>query len=112
MLSDKKYVTCANCIIGMPDENRDLIFDTIRFMRKLQFSKNIDATGAYIWAPYHVTPLRELVIQKGYLAKDQITSISNTSYSLLKYPSITSEEIQGLARTFSYYVKFPESRCE
>ncbi len=110
MLSDKKYVTCANCIIGMPDENRSLIFDTIKFMRKLQFSKNIDATGAYIWAPYHGTPLRELAIKKGYLSKDQITSISNTSYSLLKYPEITSAEIQGLARTFSYYVKFPENR--
>mgnify|MGYP001187769746 FL=1 len=110
MLADKNYVTCANCIIGMPDENRELIFDTIKFMRKLQFSKNIDATGAYIWAPYHGTPLRELAIKKGYLKKDQITSISNTSYSLLDYPEISSQEIQGLARTFSYYVKFPEGR--
>ena len=29
-----------------------------------------------------------------------------------KNPKITSEEIQGLARTFSYYVKFPESRWD
>ena len=108
----KKYVTCGNCIIGMPDENRELIFDTINFMRRLQFSKNIDATGAYIWAPYHGTPLRDLAIEKGYLKEDTITSISNTSYSLLNYPSITSEEIQGLARTFSYYVKFPKDRWD
>ena len=27
MLADKKYTSCANSIIGMPDETRDLIFD-------------------------------------------------------------------------------------
>ena len=34
-MADKKYKAVANCIIGMPDENRELIFDTIRFVRKL-----------------------------------------------------------------------------
>ena len=110
MLADKKYVTCANCIIGMPDENRDLIFDTIKFMRKLP--QNIDATGAFIFAPYHGTQLREMAIQKGYIAKDVIASISNTAHSMLDMPTISKEEISGLARTFSYYVKFPENRWE
>ena len=108
MLADKKYVSCANAIIGMPDENRNLIFDTIKFMRKLP--KNIDATGAFIWAPYHGTPLRDLAIRKGYIKKDVIASISNTAFSMLDMPTISKEEISGLARTFSYYVKFPESR--
>jgi len=108
ILADKKYASCANAIIGMPDENRDLIFDTINFMRKLP--KNIDATGAFIWAPYHGTPLRELAIEKGYIDKDVIASISNTAYSMLNMPSISKEEITGLAKTFSYYVKFPESK--
>ena len=34
MVADKKYTSCAYCIIGMPDETRELIFDTIKFMRK------------------------------------------------------------------------------
>ena len=108
MLADKTYTATANCIIGMPDETRELVFDTINFCRKLP--KSMPAAGAFIFAPYHGTPLRELAIKKGYLKKDQITSISNTSYSLLDYPEISSQEIQGLARTFSYYVKFPEGR--
>ena len=108
ILADHKYVSCANAIIGMPDENRDLIFDTINFMRKLP--DKVDATGAFIWAPYHGTPLRELAIEKGYIDKDVIASISNTAYSMLNMPSISKDEITGLAKTFSYYVKFPKER--
>ena len=94
----------------MPDENRELIFDTINFMRKLP--RNIEATGAFIFAPYHGTPLRELAIQKGYIKEEEIASISNTTHSMLNMPSISKEEISGLARTFSYYVKFPKSRWD
>ena len=46
----------------MPDETRDLIFDTINFVRKLP--DTIDATGAFIFAPYHGTPLRTLAIER------------------------------------------------
>ena len=106
--SEHKYTSCANSIIGMPDETRDLIFDTIKFVRKLP--DNIDATGAFIFAPYHGTPLREFAIQKGYIDDDEICSLSNTSQSMLRMPTISKEEIQGLAKVFSFYVKFPENR--
>lgn len=106
--SEHKYTSCANSIIGMPDETRDLIFDTIKFVRKLP--DNIDATGAFIFAPYHGTPLREFAIQKGYIGDDEICSLSNTSQSMLRMPTISREEIQGLAKVFSFYVKFPENR--
>jgi len=110
MLADKKYKAVANCIIGMPDETRDLIFDTIRFVRKLP--KNIDATGAYVFAPYHGTPLRDLSVKKGYIKEEDVVSlsISSGSGSMLNMPQLSSDEIAGLARTFAYYVKFPENR--
>ena len=109
MVADKKYTACANSIIGMPDETRELIFDTIKFVRKLP--KTIDATGAFVFAPYHGTPLRELAIKKGYITKDAIASVSNTAHvSMLTMPTISKEEIRGLERVFSFYVKFPESR--
>ena len=111
MVADKKYTSCANSIIGMPDETRDLIFDTIKFIRKLP--KNIDATGAFIFAPYHGTPLRDLAIQKGYLEDHEIASVSNTAHrSMLTMPSISKEEISGILRTYSMYIKFPESRWD
>ena len=92
----------------MPDETRDLIFDTINFVRELPDS--IDATGAFIFAPYHGTPLRDLSIRKGYINDDEICSLSNTSESMLRMPTITKSEIQGLAKTFSLYTKFPKER--
>ena len=93
----------------MPDETRELIFETIKFLRKLP--KNIDATGAFIFTPYHGTQLRELAIQKGYLKEDEIASISNTSHSMLRMPGISKEEISGLARVFSFYIKFSHDSC-
>ena len=106
--AEHDYASCANSIIGMPDETRDLIFNTIRFVRKLP--DNIDATGAFIFAPYHGTPLRDLAIRKGYIKDEEICSLSNTSASMLRMPTITKNEIQGLAKVFSLYTKFPESR--
>ncbi len=111
MIADKKYTACANSIIGMPDETRDLIFDTIKFMRKLP--KSVDATGAFMFAPYHGTPLRELAIKKGYIKEHEIASISSTAHhSMLTMPTISKEEISGILRTFSLYIKFPESRWD
>ena len=106
--SQHKYNSCANSIIGMPDETRDLIFDTINFVRKLP--DNIDATGAFIFAPFHGTPLRDLAIKKGYIKEDLICTSSITNESLLKMPTISTDEIHGLARTFSFYTKFPKER--
>ena len=73
--------------------------------------QNIDATGAYVFAPYHGTPLRDLAIQKGYIKEEDVVSLSlsSGSGSMLNMPQLTSTEIAGLARTFAYYVKFPES---
>ncbi len=106
--AEHKYASCANSIIGMPDETRDLIFDTINFVRKLPDS--IDATGAFIFAPYHGTPLRTYAIEKGYIRDDEICSLSNTSASMLRMPTISKEEISGLAKVFSLYIKFPKER--
>ena len=44
----------------MPEENRKLVFDSIKFTRWLP--KEIKRTGAFVFAPYHGTPLRELDI--------------------------------------------------
>ena len=106
--AEHKYHSCANSIIGMPDETRDLIFDTINFVRKLP--KSVDATGAFIFAPFHGTPLRELAIKKGYIKEDLICTSSITNESLLNMPTISTDEIHGLAKTFSLYTKFPVER--
>jgi|SaaInlStandDraft_5_1057022.scaffolds.fasta_scaffold03776_6 anaerobic magnesium-protoporphyrin IX monomethyl ester cyclase len=107
----KDEFTCvANSIIGLPTETPDLLFDTIELNRKLP--DDIVAAGAFIFAPFHGTPLRELAIEKGFIDESLIcTEGSNTSGgSLLNMPQFTSDQIAGFMKTFSFYVKFPKER--
>jgi anaerobic magnesium-protoporphyrin IX monomethyl ester cyclase len=105
-----EYTCVANSIIGMPDETPDLVFDTIALNRSLP--DQIMTSGAYIFTPYHGTPLRDVAINKNYIDDDLIcTESSNTSgSSLLNMPQLPSEEIDKFMRVFSFYVKFPKSR--
>ena len=109
MTSGKKYVTNGNCIIGMPEENRDLIFDSVKFTRTLP--EDVEKTGAFIFAPYHGTPLRDLAIEKGYIKDaDSICDITRPEDSMLDQPQLPKEELVGLARTFGLYQTLPESQ--
>ena len=111
-MADYNYTAKANCIIGMPDETRELVFDTINFCRKLP--KTMEATGAFIFAPYHGTPLRQMCIEKGYCKEEDIVTlgITGSDKSMLNMPQLSSSAIGGLARTFAYYTKFPEDRWD
>jgi anaerobic magnesium-protoporphyrin IX monomethyl ester cyclase len=106
--SGRSFVTVANSIIGLPDETRELIFDTIEFNRQLP--PDIEASGAFIFTPFHGTPLRNLAVQRGYVDKDSICSLNVTKGSILEMPQISSEELRGLCRVFSFYVKMPKER--
>ena len=105
-----EFTCVANSIIGVPTETPELVFDTIELNRALP--DEIVAAGAFIFAPFWGTPLRELAIQRKYISPDLIcTESSNTSgSSLLKMPHFTAEQIDGFMRTFSFYVKFPKDR--
>ena len=106
----RSFVTVANSIIGMPDETRDLVFDTIALNRQLP--KEIEASGAFIFTPFHGTPLRQYAIDKGYIEDGSICSLNVTKGSVLNMPQFSSDEIQGLCRTFSFYVKMDDSRWD
>lgn len=105
-VAGRKYAANGNSIIGMPLETRDLIFDTIEFNRQLP--KGVECSGAFIFAPFHGTPLRELAIREGYLDPGTICSLDNPDASTLNMPQLSREEILGLERTFSFYVTMPE----
>lgn len=106
----RSFTTVANSIIGLPEETRELAFDTIEFNRQLP--KEIEASGAFIFTPYHGTPLRAEALAKGYVEKDSICSLNVTKGSLLNMPQFQPEEIQGLCRAFSFYVKMPHDRWD
>jgi anaerobic magnesium-protoporphyrin IX monomethyl ester cyclase len=106
----RSFTTVANSIIGLPQENRELAFDTINFNRQLP--KEIEASGAFIFTPYHGTPLRAEAVKQGYVSEDSICSLNVTKGSILDMPQFGAEEIQGLCRVFSFYVKMPEERWD
>lgn len=109
MTSGKKYITNGNCIIGMPEENRELVFDSIEFTRLLP--EDVEKTGAFIFAPYHGTPLRDLAVKKGYIKDpDSICDITKPEDSMLDQPQLPKDELIGLARTFGLYQTLPKSK--
>jgi len=107
-VAGRNFTTVANSIIGMPGETRELVFDTIEFNRQLP--KEIEASGAFIFTPFHGTPLREVAIREGYLDADSICTLGTTQGSILDMPQFSAEEIQGMCRVFSFYAKMPKER--
>lgn len=108
--SGRNFVTTGNCIIGMPDETRELIFETIEFTRQLP--KDIEAQGAFVFAPYHGTELRRIAVAKGYLDRDSICDILDPTASMLDQPQLTRQEVIGLAKTFGLYQLTPKSEWD
>jgi len=99
-----KIQVSVNNVIGMPDESREMMFDTIDLNRKVR----ADSHSVCIFQPYHGTSLHHYCVKKGYFGKDEFAEDS-TYASALKQSHITHSEIQGLAKTFVLYVKFPKN---
>lgn len=108
LCSGRSFVCVSNSIIGFPEETRELVFDTIELNRNLP--SDIEATGAFIFTPFHGTALRKRAVQKGYLRPETICSHTVTSKSVLDMPHFSPEAIRGLCRVFSFYTKMPKDR--
>ena len=99
-----KIAFSINNIIGFPDETRELIFETIELNRQLW---GYDSLSVSIFTPYHGTELRRLAVQRGYI-EDSIITKHVASSSLLNMPQLSSQEIDGLLKTFQLYVRLPK----
>jgi len=95
----------VNNIIGYPEENRELIFETIELNRQVE--KFVAAHSCSIFQPYKGTWLYEYCVKKGYWNREDIANDLNFDPAI-QYPEITHEELKGLHRTFPFYVKFPK----
>ncbi len=104
LIADAGIPLTVNNIIGFPEENRDLVFDTIALNRKLI----VDTTNCVAFAPFRGTPLHKICVEKGYIEADQLGFGSMTTSLFLDLPTFPKEEIQGLRRTFSLYVRMPK----
>ncbi len=105
--SGRTFSTTGNCIIGMPEETRELIFETIEFTRGLP--DDIDTAGCFIFSPLHGTELRTIAVQNGYLDPATFCDISDPEASILDQPQLRRSEVLGIAKTFGLYQCVPKS---
>jgi len=97
----------VNNIIGLPEETRELIFDTIEINRQI----NPRTANCYLFTPYKGTDLHRYCVENGYLGEnDKVHQLLDSVE--LNMNSISYEEIKGLQRTFPLYVRFPKSEWD
>jgi anaerobic magnesium-protoporphyrin IX monomethyl ester cyclase len=107
ILSGRSFSVSGNCIIGMPEETRELIFETIEFTRQLP--DDIDTIGCFIFSPLHGTELRKIAEQNGYLDPSTFCDIMDPEVSILDQPQLSRAEVIGIAKTFGLYQTAPKS---
>ena len=95
-------------IIGLPTEKEEHIEKTIALNKRLK-PTSLQVT---IFQPFPGTKLRELVLQKGWLAEDKDLPVSHKFYSVLKYPYISKQRIERARLLFRYHVAKDENRMK
>jgi radical SAM superfamily enzyme YgiQ (UPF0313 family) len=115
---NKHNLNCTiNNIIGLPDETRDMVFDTIKINKEvIEKNKNIDITFVIsAFVPCGGSGLQKYCIDKGYFDLSAYLKMPYGSFHLRTYlemPQFSSKEVQGLLRTFPLYVRFSEEDYE
>lgn len=91
----------ANVMVGLPDETKEMVFETIELMKLLK-KPNVNITVS-IYQAYEGTPLHKYCVDKGYYEKDYIGD-TNVYKPNIKSKYMTDDEILDLSRKFNLYV--------
>jgi len=111
MLSKYHVYTTINSMLGLPGETREDVFKTIEVNKKVSnILKGHHNINIYTFIPFSGTKLREMCIEKGYIDADDETYCSLFAESTLNMPPpyLSKEDIKGLQKTISLYIKLPE----
>jgi len=95
-----------NNIIGLPDETRDLIFETIHLNQLIHRRHGMSGFNGFIFQPYRNTKLWSYCKQMGYISDDTQTD-TLLGGPVVYNPFVSDEELLGLLRTFVMYIKMP-----
>jgi radical SAM superfamily enzyme YgiQ (UPF0313 family) len=95
------HVSAYN-MIGIPGMDREHVFKTIELNRKA----NPNSTIVGIFIPFPDAELTKNLIKMGLL--DEKVIVTTGLYPSVKIKEMSSEEINGLFRTFNLYIKFPK----
>jgi radical SAM superfamily enzyme YgiQ (UPF0313 family) len=103
LMNSEGFRTNAYFMIGLPDETREDIFETIALCKRI----NSKINSVNIFQPFPKLPLTNFCIANGYMEENAV--IPNfTEASILTMPSISKEEISDLLKTFILYAKLPQ----
>jgi len=112
MLAKYGIHATVNSMIGLPGETRENVFKTIKMNKAiseiLQENHNINV---FTFMPFSGTQLREICLEKGYIENSEDIPCSLFDESILNMPKpfLSQDDIRGLQKTMSLYIKLPES---
>ena len=108
IITESEIPYSINLIVGFPGETREMVMETIELVRRIP---GFDSLTVSIFTPYHGTVLRDVGLKNGWVEPGVLTSHHLLSDSLLRMPPpyLSTEEINGLVRTFPLYCYFPKS---
>lgn len=95
--------TTAFNLIGLPEEGRKEIFDTIEINRK---STPGIACAGFVY-PFEGTVLREYCLEKGYIDEDPPV-VNYDVDTVIRNDKIGKKSLMGILRTFTLYVLAPK----
>jgi radical SAM superfamily enzyme YgiQ (UPF0313 family) len=94
--------TNAFNMLGLPNETRAKIFDSIRFNRLCK----ADTSQPSIFYPFPATELLEICMKNGYLSDRKIDNYYNDT--ILDLPTISRKDLIAMQKVFQMYVNTPE----
>jgi anaerobic magnesium-protoporphyrin IX monomethyl ester cyclase len=92
----------ANIMIGLPDETREMIFESIELVRKI-FPVSL---GLCIYNPYKGSELYNYCIEHGYHDPEKILNQSAFTPALSNQP-VSQDALVKLLYTFNLYIRAP-----
>jgi len=90
-------------LLGLPYQNRKIIFETINLYRKAK----IKSIGLNVYQPFYGSPLRELCLKEGFIQGNEELHRPRMG-SVLKMQQLPQKELMGLMKTFQMYAYSPK----
>lgn len=91
--------TTCNFIIGYPYETMEHCMKSVDLAARL----GCDDTNAFIYTPYHGTPMRDMCVQGGFIEEDLIVEMRSDdqgTYLNMPKPYMSREDIQYMFNNF------------
>ena len=105
ILQDEGIRAVSLNMIGLPHEDRKMIFKTIKVNRK--YKPNFADFGCFF--PFRGIPLGDLAIKDGLAFTEEIKkSRSNHGKSIIHMSQIDVEEINGIMKMHYFYLNYPK----